>query len=47
VDDVLGACHTSKGSRADLSGVVRQDELGQYIQDLSSPDARKDESWCL
>ena len=36
VDGVLGVCHISKGSRANWSGVVGQDELGQYIQDLSS-----------
>ena len=47
VDGVLGVCHISKGSRADPNGVVRQDELGQYIQDLSSPNVRKDESWRL
>ena len=47
VDGVLGVCHTSKGSRANGNGVVRQDELGQYIQDLSSPNVRKNESWCL
>jgi hypothetical protein len=47
VDGVFGVCHTSKGSRADSNGVVRQDELGQYIQDLSSPDVRKVESWRL
>jgi hypothetical protein len=47
VDGVLGVCHNSKGSRVGSNGVVRQDELGQYIQDLSSPDVRKDESWRL
>jgi hypothetical protein len=36
VDGVLGVCHTSKGSRERSSEVARQDELGQYIQDLSS-----------
>jgi hypothetical protein len=36
VDGVLRVCHISKGSRVRSSGVVRQDDLGQYIQDLSS-----------
>ena len=48
VDGVLGVCcHIYKGSRVCSSGVVRQDELGQYIQDLSSRNVRKDESWRL